>query len=845
MRAARHAEVGGQSMAGGPAQRRAGGPICQAGHAAPKLGRNIRLVTRNKVVGSLEPDGRLKFLSAGKVYVGTSDQLDVYGLLSSAPVATPTILPASKSFTGTVTVTLADTTPNAAIYYTTNGTNATTASTLYTGPFAVNSSKRINAIAAVSGVGTSSQAFAMYSLLHTAPPVFGSAADAYPGPQSVAISDATPGAVIYYTTNGSNATTSSTIYSGPIAVNTTETINAMAQAPGYSNSTTESATYTIASSSTVIIGDSAGFTSTAGLSFVGNSTLTNNSLQLSVVGKGSNANAVWYTTPLNVQAFTTDFYFQETLPTANGAVADGFTFTMQNAPAGVYAVGGVAGGLGYQGLTSSVAVKFDVYDNAGEGTDSTGFYQGGAAPTIPALDMTTSGVFLLSPDTMHAHLTYDGMTLTLLLTDVVTGSSFTASSAINIPSVVGGNTAYVGFTAGAHGLGLTQDILNWSYVAAAGTSGVATPTFSPAPGVYASPQSVSIGDATSGHLLHHRRLDADYIVNSVLRPGYRQRQRDFIGHRRERLRDQRRGERGLSNRGPCAELRAHCRHVHDPAVGDDQRFGRRCDELLHDEWHDSELVVLGLLGADHHQRHGRRDHRSDCHCDWLRAKRRRFGHIPHTGSYTHFRTGYRDLYGRAVSCDQRHHHRCDDLLHDEWYDSNDGLRGVLRADPRQRRRDLACDRGGERRRDQPGGSGDLCHRCGETQLPAAWRNLYCTTVGNDQRHLERGDHLLHDERRDPDDIVDRLFGADRREFQHDAEGRCGFRRLLDGCGSDGDLWNPLGDTYLYARRRDLWQCATGDHQRRERHGDNLLHDGRHDTYDIVQRVLDRGHRGRQ
>ena len=51
MRAARHAEVGGQSMAGGPAQRRAGGPICQAGHAAPKLGRNIRLVTRNKGCG--------------------------------------------------------------------------------------------------------------------------------------------------------------------------------------------------------------------------------------------------------------------------------------------------------------------------------------------------------------------------------------------------------------------------------------------------------------------------------------------------------------------------------------------------------------------------------------------------------------------------------------------------------------------------------------------------------------------------------------------------------------------------------------------------------------------------
>src|SRR5271154_6265573 len=48
----------------GSAQKPTGGPICQANHAAPKLGLNIRPVTRKQVVGSLEPDGRLKFLSA-------------------------------------------------------------------------------------------------------------------------------------------------------------------------------------------------------------------------------------------------------------------------------------------------------------------------------------------------------------------------------------------------------------------------------------------------------------------------------------------------------------------------------------------------------------------------------------------------------------------------------------------------------------------------------------------------------------------------------------------------------------------------------------------------------------
>ena len=56
--------LGGPATAKGSAPKPAGGQIFQASHAARKLGRNIRLVTRNNVVGSLGPDGRLKFLSA-------------------------------------------------------------------------------------------------------------------------------------------------------------------------------------------------------------------------------------------------------------------------------------------------------------------------------------------------------------------------------------------------------------------------------------------------------------------------------------------------------------------------------------------------------------------------------------------------------------------------------------------------------------------------------------------------------------------------------------------------------------------------------------------------------------
>ena len=77
--------------------------------------------------------------------------------------------------------------------------------------------------------------------------------------------------------------------------------------------------------------------------------------------------------------------------------------------------------------------------------------------------MTASGVNLHSGDTMNVHLVYDGTTLTLTISDLATGASFTTSTAINIPTTVGGNTAYVGFTGGTGGSSATQKILSWTY----------------------------------------------------------------------------------------------------------------------------------------------------------------------------------------------------------------------------------------------------------------------------------------------------------------------------------------------------------------------------------------------
>ncbi len=75
-------------------------------------------------------------------------------------------------------------------------------------------------------------------------PAFSPGSGTYSSSQSVSLSDATPGATIYYTTDGSTPTASSSAYSTPITVSATTTINAIAIAPGYANSPVASATYT-------------------------------------------------------------------------------------------------------------------------------------------------------------------------------------------------------------------------------------------------------------------------------------------------------------------------------------------------------------------------------------------------------------------------------------------------------------------------------------------------------------------------------------------------------------------------------------------------------------------------
>jgi hypothetical protein len=341
-----------------------------------------------------------------------------------------------------------------------------------------------------------------YGTISTSPaaatPTFNLAPGSYTNPIGVTLSDSTSGATIYCTTDGTTPTVNSPTC-GNVAISSTTILKAMATASGFNPSAIASGTFTIDPGATGINYGS-GFTS-AGLTFNGAAKLNGTRLRLTDTGKYE-AGSAFISTPIGVQSFATDFSFQ-----LSSASADGFSFTIQGV--GASALGPSGGGLGYgagkpggtPGIANSVAVKFDIYNDVGEGTDSTGLYTDGASPTIPALNMTSSGVALLSGDVFNIHMTYDGTTLTMTITDATNSSqTFTSSWTINIPDTVGSNTAYVGFTGGTGGLTAIQEILDWTYVTSQVTT--ATPTFSPVPGSYNSAQSVTLTDLTAGAVIY-------------------------------------------------------------------------------------------------------------------------------------------------------------------------------------------------------------------------------------------------------------------------------------------------------------------------------------------------------
>ena len=219
-----------------------------------------------------------------------------------------------------------------------------------------------------------------------------------------------------------------------------------------------------------------GFAGATDLHFNGGAAVSGNAINLTY-GTGFEATSVYFSPLINLQSnpyeepeptsVPVDFDFQ----VVNG-IGDGFTFVLQDA--GLNSVGSTGGGLGYgpalpnQGgaaVPNSLAIKFDLHNNDGEGTDSTGVYTNGASPTVPAIDMSSSGIVLSSGHAFHVHLNLENdpelgsEVVTLTLTDLTKYKVFTTQSYLYFPL----QTFYAGFTAGTGATPSNIKILNWTW----------------------------------------------------------------------------------------------------------------------------------------------------------------------------------------------------------------------------------------------------------------------------------------------------------------------------------------------------------------------------------------------
>jgi hypothetical protein len=184
-------------------------------------------------------------------------------IINLPPTTAPVFTPAAGTYTTVQKVKITDSMKGANIYYTLDGSTPTTASAVYTGKISVNQTTTINAIAVATGYSSSSVSSAIYIITIAAAPAFTPSAGTYGQAQWVTLSSATPNATIYYTTDGSTPSESSTLYTGSIAVNATTTIKAVATTVGYTDSPVASARFTLVSSPRVFTGLASGIATPA------------------------------------------------------------------------------------------------------------------------------------------------------------------------------------------------------------------------------------------------------------------------------------------------------------------------------------------------------------------------------------------------------------------------------------------------------------------------------------------------------------------------------------------------------------------------------------------------------
>lgn len=208
------------------------------------------------------------------------------------------------------------------------------------------------------------------------------------------------------------------------------------------------------------------FSSTAGLTLNGDAAQAGTALRV-VPSVDTRSGTAFLTAPVSFSSttgFSTAFAFNVT--TNSGDPTDGFAFLLQNDAAGASALGAGGQGMGYVGLSPSVAVVF-----RGRDPNLIGVITGGVDPADLPTPFKPAGYHTGTEGEFYnqnqfAWIDYNALTdiLSVYLSGTATkpGTAI-MSTTVDIYSALGSPAAaYAGFTAGNGGAYGSQDILSWS-----------------------------------------------------------------------------------------------------------------------------------------------------------------------------------------------------------------------------------------------------------------------------------------------------------------------------------------------------------------------------------------------
>ena len=183
--------------------------------------------------------------ASGALYL---DKIEIDWETSGTPTCVaPTFTPAAGTYYETQNVTITSATEGSTIYYTLDGNDPTISSNVYSEALSISETTTVKAMAVKEGYNNSTVSTALYTITLplVATPTFTPAAGTYTETQSVTIACTTEGATIYYTLDGTDPTTSSSVYSSALSISETTTVKAMAVKSGMTNSEIGTALYTI------------------------------------------------------------------------------------------------------------------------------------------------------------------------------------------------------------------------------------------------------------------------------------------------------------------------------------------------------------------------------------------------------------------------------------------------------------------------------------------------------------------------------------------------------------------------------------------------------------------------